>query len=113
MSLAPKSAFRLQSMQKAPMQLRLSKTTVYCQERTVRIQNAVPKSKSFDHFTQETVNLIFSHVNAVKRKLLNGKTPYEMFSFMFGESTASVLGIEKIPAADVVQSPKLLKNKPE
>jgi len=74
-------------------------------------RDIVPKGESFDHFTQETVNLIFSHVNSIKRKSLNGKTPYEVFSFMFGESITSLLGIEKIPAYEVVQSPKLLKNR--
>jgi len=73
-------------------------------------RDIVPKGESFDLFTQETVNLIFSHVNSIKRKSLNGKTPYEMFSFMFNENIASLLGIKKISAADVVQSPKLLNN---
>ena len=72
-------------------------------------RDIVPKGESFDHFTQETVNLIFSHVNGTKRKILNGKTPFEMFSFMFGENIAALLGIINIPAADVMQSPKLLK----
>ena len=31
-------------------------------------RNIAPKGTSFDSFTQETVNLIFSHVNSVKRK---------------------------------------------
>ncbi len=75
-------------------------------------RDIVPKGESFDHFTQETVNLIFSHVNSVKRNILFGKSPYEMFSFVFGECTASLLGIYHIPAYDVVQSPILLKNKP-
>ena len=73
-------------------------------------RDIVPKGESFDCFTQETVNLIFSHVNSVKRKILNGKTPCEMFSFMFGMETALLLGIREILAADVVQSPKLLKS---
>jgi IS30 family transposase len=34
-------------------------------------RDIVPKGESFDCFTQETVNLIFSHVNSVKRKSLN------------------------------------------
>lgn len=75
-------------------------------------RDIVPKGESFDGFTQETVNLIFSHVNCIKRKSLNGKTPREVFSFMFGESTAALLGIKEIPAADVVQSPRLLKYLP-
>lgn len=75
------------------------------------LRDIVPKGESFDHFTQETVNLIFSHVNGVKRKVLNGKSPYEMFAFVFGKNIAALLGISEIPAADVIQSPKLLKDK--
>ena len=73
-------------------------------------RDIVPKGESFDHFTQETVNLIFSHVNGVKRKILNKKTPYDMFSFIFGADTALILGVSEIAASEVVQSPKLLKN---
>jgi IS30 family transposase len=73
-------------------------------------RDIVPKGESFDHYTQETVNCIFSHVNSVKRKSLNGKTPYNMFSFMFGAHIALLLGISEIPASEVIQSPKLLKN---
>lgn len=76
-------------------------------------RDVVPKGESFDDFTQETVNLIFSHLNSVKRKSLNGKTPFELFSFMFSENIATLLGIKSIPAADVIQSPKLLKNQPK
>jgi IS30 family transposase len=74
-------------------------------------RDIVPKGESFDHFTQDTVNLIFSHVNSTKRKSLNRKTPYEVFSFLFGINIAALLGISEIPAVDVVQSPKLLKNR--
>ena len=87
----------------------------FCQKPKVEknhtmFRDIVPKGESFDHFTQGTVNLIFSHVNSVKRRVLNGKTPYEMFSFMFGENVATLLGIAEIPATEVIQSPKLLKN---
>jgi transposase, IS30 family len=71
-------------------------------------RDIVPKGESFDSFTQETVDLIFSHVNNIKRKSLNGKSPYEIFAFTFGEKTTSLLGIHHIPAEKVVQSQKLL-----
>jgi len=71
-------------------------------------RDIVPKGKSFDNFTQGTVNLIFSHINGVKRKSLNGKSPYEAFTFLYGCKTAELLGISEIPADQVVQSPKLL-----
>lgn len=71
-------------------------------------RDIVRSGSSFDDFTQETVNLIFSHVNAVKRKKFNGKSAYDMFSFNYSEALAEALGISFIPAKDVVQSPKLL-----
>lgn len=72
-------------------------------------RDIVPKGSSFDDFTQHTVDLIFSHVNSVKRKSLGGKTPYEMFCFLYGEELANILGIRSVPAKDVIQSPKLLQ----
>jgi IS30 family transposase len=71
-------------------------------------RDIVPKGESFDGFTQETVNLIFSHVNSIKRKIYNGKTPYELFTFTYGEKLAKLLGVDNIPSTNVVQSPKLL-----
>ena len=71
-------------------------------------RDIVKSGSSFDGFTQETVNLIFSHVNAVKRKQFNGKSAYDMFSFYYSEELAEALGISFITAKDVVQSPKLL-----
>jgi len=72
-------------------------------------RDIVPKGESFDEFTQGTVNLIFSHINSIKRKSLNGKSSFEVFSFTYGEEIANLLGIEQIPAQHVLQSPKLLK----
>jgi IS30 family transposase len=72
-------------------------------------RDIAPKGTSFDTYTQESVNLIFSHVNSIKRKCFYGKTPYELFSFAFGEKVAALLGISPIPADKVIQSPKLLK----
>lgn len=71
-------------------------------------RDIVPKGKSFDSFSQETVNSIFSHINSVKRKSLNGKTPYELLSFTYGSDIAGVFGITSIPADKVIQSPILL-----
>ena len=72
-------------------------------------RDIVPKGSSFGHFTQDTVNLIFSHVNSVKRKSLGGKTPYEVFAFTYGAEIATRLGITPVSAGEVNQSPSLLK----
>lgn len=72
-------------------------------------RDIVPAGSSFDDFTQDTVNLIFSHVNAVKRKQFNGKSAYDMFTFTYSAELAAALGIRFIPADKVIQSPKLLR----
>jgi IS30 family transposase len=70
-------------------------------------RDIVPSGKSFDGFSQDTVNLIFSHVNSVKRKKLNGKTPYELFVFTYGDNISELLGVRLVPADKVIQSPAL------
>lgn len=72
-------------------------------------RDIVHKGESFDSFTQETVNLIFSHVNAVKRPKFNGKSAYDLFCFSYSHELAAALGISFIPAELVIQSPALLK----
>lgn len=72
-------------------------------------RDIVPTGSSFDHFTQKTVDLIFSHVNAVKRRQFHGKSAYDMFSFVYSRELAEALGIFFVDPKDVIQSPKLLK----
>jgi len=71
-------------------------------------RDIVPSGTSFNNFTQNMVNMIFSHVNSVARKKLLGKTPYEMFEFTFGKEITDLLGITKIEAAHVIETPLLL-----
>ena len=75
------------------------------------IRDILPKGTSFDNLTQEDINLIYSHVNSVKRAALNGKSAYELFAFTYGEEIPKLIGISKIPAEDVCQSSKLLQHK--
>lgn len=72
-------------------------------------RDIVPKGTSFDNFTQDTVNLIFSHVNSVSRSLYGGKSAFDMFTFLYSEEAAAALGINRIPSSEVIQSPALLK----
>ena len=76
----------------------------------ILFRDIVPSGSSFDDFTQETVNLIFSHVNAVKRKQFNGRSAFDMFTFTYSAKLASLLGIISIAPSEVCQSPKLLKS---
>ena len=69
----------------------------------------VPKGSSFDSFTQKTVNLIFSHVNGIKRRQFNGKSAFDMFAFAYSPELAQALGISFVDPKEVVQTPRLLK----
>lgn len=73
------------------------------------MRDILPKGSSFDHLTQDDVNKVFSHVNAVKRKQFNGKSAYDMFTFFYSHELANALGISFVSGKDVIQSPALLK----
>lgn len=72
-------------------------------------RDIVKTGTSLDDFTQDMVNVIFSHVNSVKRAQFNGKSAYEMFCFTYSEKLATAMGICKIPPEEVIQSPALLR----
>ena len=72
-------------------------------------RDIVPAGHSFDAFTQQDVNLIFSHINAVKRKQFGGKSAYDLFTFFNSVELAQILGISYISPNDVIQSPLMLK----
>ena len=81
----------------------------YVEKNHTLFRDIAPDGTSFDDWSQEDVNLIFSHVNSVSRAMYKGKTAYEMFTFLHSEEIADMLEIKKIPAQDVIQSPKLLQ----
>jgi IS30 family transposase len=72
-------------------------------------RSIVPKGISFDNFTQEHLNIIFSHVNSAKRKGLNGKTAFEAFAFWHNPFIAELLNITAINPLSVIQNKKLLE----
>ena len=73
------------------------------------IRRVIPKGKSIDHLTQEDINLMMDHINSYKRKKLNDHTPYETFSFHYGEEVLSLLGSKPIAAKNIIIKPSLLK----
>ncbi len=74
------------------------------------LRDILPKGSSFDNLNQDLLNIIFSHINSVKRKNLGGKSSFEVFAFTFGEKLCNCLGISYIEPKNVIQSPLLLKN---
>lgn len=74
----------------------------------ILIRDILPKKTDISFLTQDKLNLMFSHLNSTPRASLGGKTPYEVFSFLYGETTAKKLNIQKIRKDDVNLTPSLL-----
>lgn len=73
------------------------------------IRRILPKGSNFDALTQEDISLMMSHINAYVRQKLNFRTPYETFSFCYGEETLLALGIYKTTPEDIILLPELLR----
>lgn len=75
----------------------------------ILIRDILPKKTKLDFLTQDKLNLMFSHLNSTPRSSLGGKTPYEVFTFLYGEIAAEKLNIQKIEKDDVNLTPSLLQ----
>ena len=74
------------------------------------LRNIIPNGIRLDKITQEELDMVFSHINSTPRASLNGKTPYEAFTFFYGEELLNKLNIKKIDRDEVTLMPYLLKN---
>ena len=75
------------------------------------IRDIIPNHFPLDGLVQEDIDLMFSHINSTPRRSLGDKSPYELFSFVYGENIANLLNIKNIPRDDVVLKPTLIFNK--
>lgn len=73
------------------------------------IRRILPKGTSFEHLTQDDIDLMMNHINSYKRKKLNNRSPYETFSFYHGEEVLVKLGCKPVLAGDIILKASLLK----
>lgn len=73
------------------------------------LRQILPKGTSFDNLTQADINVAFSHINSYSRPILNDKTPYDLFEYLYGTKLLTTLGIKRIPSNDIILRPSLLK----
>ncbi len=82
------------------------------------VRDIIPNEIDISNLTQEDLDLALSHINSTPRNSLKGKTPYEVFAFMFstsdnqdrGEEILDLLNIKKIKRDEVVLKPYLIKH---
>ena len=72
------------------------------------IRYVIRKGKSLNPYNQEDMTVLMSHINSTKRSKHNGRSPFELASGPEFEKLKQVLGIEEIPADDIVLDPRLL-----
>ena len=80
-----------------------------CEVNHELIRRVLPKGSSFDDLTQQDIFLMMDHINSYKRKKLNNRSPYETFSFYYGEDLLKKLGCLPVAAENIILKPKLLK----
>lgn len=80
-----------------------------CERNHEFIRFVIPKGRSMDHLTQEKVDLMMNHINSYPRKKWNGKSPLDMFIQIYGEETATLLGLKRIDPDSIKLKPDLLK----
>jgi IS30 family transposase len=73
------------------------------------VRKILPKGRSFDELSQSDINIMMSHINSYSREKLNDKSPFDVFSFLYGHDILEKLGICRIPANEIILKPSLLK----
>ena len=72
------------------------------------IRRIIPKGSDIP-LSQPKISLMMSHINSYAREGLNGRSPYDLFSLIYGEETLQKLGIQRIPAREIILKPELLR----
>ena len=79
-----------------------------CENNHELIRRVIPKGKSMNPYTQEKIDLMMSHINSYLRAELGGRSPYDVFTFMYGTDILDKLNIRRIDPSEVVLKPSLL-----
>ena len=75
------------------------------------IRDILPNEIDLSFLTQQDLDLMFSHINSTPREIYKGKTPYEMFEFLYGKDLTDKLNIKQIKRDEVILKPYLLTKK--
>ena len=71
------------------------------------IREILPNGQNWNNLTQDKVDLMFSHINSTPRQSLGNKTPYEIFTFIYGTELADKLNIQEIAKDEITTNPRL------
>lgn len=80
-----------------------------CENNHEMIRRCVPKGVDFGQYTQGQINLMMSHINSYARPKLGNESPYEVFAFQYGEEILKTFGLRRIPADEIILTPKVFE----
>ena len=80
-----------------------------CERNHELIRYIIPKKHAKDGYTREEIRKMMNHINSYSRKKWNGQAPVDLFIKIYGQETATLLGLEKIPSDSINLTPALLK----
>jgi IS30 family transposase len=75
----------------------------------VELRKIFPKGFNFNDITQDQLNLALSHVNSYPRKILNGKSPYELFSIYTNPLVLNLNNSKRISFKNLILNKSLIK----
>ena len=80
-----------------------------CERNHELIRYIIPKNHAKDEYTEEEIRKMMNHINSYPRKKWNGQAPIDLFIKIYGQETANLLGLEKIPSDSITLTPALFK----
>lgn len=69
----------------------------------------IPKGSDLSVYSQKDISLMMDHINSYARESLGNKSPYEMFSFLYGSQVLDLLECHPIPPQEVTLSPSVFR----
>lgn len=79
-----------------------------CEKNHVELRKILPKGTSFKNLTRRDLAVACSHVNSYKRPALGGASPFQLAAQVLPEALIEGLGLELIPADEVMLKPSLI-----
>lgn len=80
-----------------------------CETNHKLLRRIIPKGTTIESFMQADMTLATNHINSYVRKSLFEKSPYDLATDILPNDFFILLGLEQIPAKEVLLTPDLLK----
>ena len=81
-----------------------------CENNHTFIRKIIPKGVDIGLYSESQIRLMMNHINSYSRPDLGDKSPYDVFSFLYGKDVLDKLDVERIPSDRIILRPELLNS---